>query len=347
MNREEDLIKVYQRAQQMLIQTIATKQARGNVIWYQESLLKQVRSILQQLNAYNATWVRDAINESYAIGAQQAISGLLKLGVTVHGVEAFSRIHTSSVEVLIANTQSMLFSGVSFVGRQIEDEIRRAGLEAIALKQATGQTVKETAKMLKQTLIDQGLKGIRDKRGRMISLDAYASTVARSTTREATNTATMNQLEGEGYDLVKMSKHNTTCPVCSVYQGRVYSISGKSTDYPALSVAFSGGYANIHPNCRHVVYPYIPTLADDPSGDKRFSNTSFNIDPRSKAAIDEYNARQKEQRQLRADRAQFQRYKLALGDDAPKSFAGFRKSKAANSERFIQMQNDYREFVRE
>jgi hypothetical protein len=155
----------------------------------------------------------------------------------------------------------------------------------------------------------------------------------------------MNQLEGEGYDLVKMSSHATTCPVCAVYQGRVYSISGRSKEYPALSVVFRNGYNNIHPNCRHVVYAYIPALADDPEGDKRRSNESFSVDPRSQAAIDRYNARQKEKRQLNADRKQYQRYKLVLGDDAPKSFAGFRKSKAANSERFAQMQSDYREFV--
>lgn len=346
MSREEDLIKVYQRAQQLLIETIAKKQAKGSVVWYQESLLRQVRAILQQLNAYSSDWVREAINESYGLGAAAAVNGLVQLGVAVQGVEAFTRIHTASVELLVANAQAMLLSGTAFVGRQIEDSIRTAGIKAVTQKQATGGTVKEAAKILKQDLIEQGLKGVMDKRGRMISLDAYAATVARSTTREATNTATMNQLEGEGYDLVKMSSHATTCPVCSVYQGRVYSISGRSKEYPALSVVFRNGHNNVHPNCRHVIYPYIAKLADDPEGDKRRSNAPFTVDPRSQHAIDEYNRRQKEKRQLRTDRAQYQRYKLALGDDAPKSFAGFRKSKAAQSERFIQMQSDYAEYMR-
>ena len=346
MSREDDLIKVYQRAQQHLIQLIATKQASGSVTWYQESLLKQVRQILLQLNQYSSSWVREAINASYALGATEAVNGLTKLGVSASGVDAFSTIHRASIEVLVANAQSMLLNGTRFVGRQIEDAVRRASLDAVAMNQSVGGTLKQAKALLLKSLVEQGLNGIKDKRGRMISLDAYAATVARSTTREATNTATMNQLEGEGYDLVKMSAHATTCPVCAVYQGRVYSISGNSKTFPALSVAFSGGYNNVHPNCRHVVFPYIPDLADNYSGDVDFSNRSFSIDPRSKTAIDAYNARQKEQRQLRADRNQFQRYKLVLGSDAPKSFAGFRKSKAANSERFIQMQQDYREFTK-
>jgi predicted nucleotidyltransferase len=180
----------------------------------------------------------------------------------------------------------------------------------------------------------------------MISLDAYAATVARTTTREATNTATMNQLQYEGYDLVKMSKHNSPCPVCSVYEGRVYSISGKNPNYPALSIVFHSGHAVIHPNCRHVLAPYIVSLADDPDGDRRFSNRPFNVDDRSKKAIEAYNQRQAEQRRIRADRLQFQRHKIVLGEEAPKTLGGFRRMKKANSERWNELQTDYRDALK-
>ena len=347
MTREEALIKVFQEAQQRLVKTIAYKEGRGNVTWYQETLLQQVKQILTHLKVYSSTWVREAINESYDLGASQAIRGLEALGINASGFDAFARLHTASVEVLIANMQSQIMGGISFVGRQVEDTVRQAGLEAIAMKQATGSTVREAAKIVKQKLIDQGLNGIKDKRGRMISLDAYADTVARSTTREATNTATMNQLQYEGYDLVKMSDHRSACPVCSKYEGRVYSISGNNRDYPKLSIAYSGGHANIHPKCRHVISPYIPALADDPEKDRNHSNRPFDIDDRSQSAIDAYSKRQKEQRQLRADREQFQRYRLALGEDAPKTLSGFRRMKAANSDKYQELQQDYRDFNKE
>jgi hypothetical protein len=269
------------------------------------------------------------------------------MGIDVSGVDTFSRLHTAAVELIVANTQSMLFSGVSFVGRQIEDNIRQAGLEAIAQKLSTGATVKEAARIVKQKIMSQGINAIRDKQGRYISLDAYADTVARSTTREATNQATMNQLQYEGYDLVKMSSHATACPVCAVYQGRVYSISGHTPGYPALSIPFSGGHANIHPRCRHVIVPYIPSLADDAEGDKQFSNRSFDMDTRSKTAIERYNKDQADKRKLRMDRQQWERYKLALGEDAPKTLSGFRRMKGANSDRWQALQSDYREFSKQ
>jgi hypothetical protein len=143
-------------------------------------LLKQVRFILAQLNAYTADWVRDAINDSYALGAQNATVGLAALGVKVSAPEAFATLHTAAVDLIVANTQSMLFSGTSFVGRRIEDAVRQAGLDAIAQKLSTGSTVREAARMVKQNLLTNGIKAIQDKRGRYISLDAYASTVARS-----------------------------------------------------------------------------------------------------------------------------------------------------------------------
>jgi hypothetical protein len=347
MTNEERLIKVYQQAQQTLINLIAYKEARGNVTWYQETLLKQVRQVLMELNTYSATWARDAINEAYGMGAQEAFSALLSMGVSVNTPETFARLNERVIALLVANTQSMLFSGVSFVGRQIEDSVRQAGLEEAQQKFATGSTVREMKRNLVQKLVDQGLNGIRDKRGRMISLDAYAATVARSTTREATNTGTMNQLTNNGYDLVRMSSHATTCAICAVYQGRVYSISGNDSRYPALSIAFRNGYANIHPNCRHVIAPYIPALADNFEGDRDFSNRSFDIDGRSKTAIERYNKDQADKRRLRLDRQQWERYKLALGADAPKTLSGFRRMKESNSQRWIDLQSDYREFSRQ
>jgi hypothetical protein len=347
LTNEERLIKVYQEAQQTLINLIAYKEARGSVTWYQETLLKQVRQVLMELNAYSATWAMEAINEAYGMGAQEAFTALQSMGVSVNTPETFARLNARVIALLMANTQSMLFSGVSFVGRQIEDSVRQAGLEAAQQKFATGSTVREMKKALVKKLVDQGLNGIRDKRGRMISLDAYAATVARSTTREATNTGTMNQLTNNGYDLVKMSSHATTCAICAVYQGRVYSISGKSSDFPSLSIAYSGGYANIHPNCRHVIAPYVPALADDFNSDLAYSNRSFDMETRSKTAIERYNKDQADKRRLRLDRQQWERYKLALGEDAPKTLSGFRRMKEANSQRWVDLQSDYREFSKQ
>lgn len=344
------LINIYSQAQQNLIKTIAEKEARGNVTYYQKSLLQQVGQILKKLDDEAREWTQETIPSYYQQGIDEAVAGLQVLGQEIEKEESnsFAQLHHEAILALIKGCYSKLNAANNYVGRRINDAVKQAGVNAVAQKIATGQTVKECKKNLEQTLIDHGINGIKDKKGRMISLDAYASTVARSTTREATNTATTNQLTSLGYDLVKMSSHLTTCPLCSVYQGRVYSISGKSTEYPPLDAAFSGEHANIHPNCRHVLMPYIPELDDDADSIKEFSNRSFDIEDHAKDTISKYNAEQKELTRLRNDRDQYQRYKLALGPDAPKSFSGFRRMKYAKEpSKYLDLKSQYKSFMME
>lgn len=341
------LIRLYSKAQETLVKLIAEHEARGTLTMYEESLLEQVERKLERLRIESMKWAQQVIPKEYMqgiIGVAAALSE--QYGIEVPGYNAFSRLHTRAIDILVRNTTEDLVDATNFVGRQIRDNIRQAGLETIAQKVATGSTVRQAKRNLVEKLVDQGLNGIRDKRGRMISLDAYAATVARSTTREATNTATINHLKALDYDLVKMSSHATTCPVCAVLQGRVYSLTGNTHGYPVLTRAF-GSHANIHPNCRHVLTPYIPGLADDPEGDKAFSNRPFDIDPRSQKEIDRYNKQQNEKAKLRNDRNQYQRYRLALGEDAPKSFAGFRAMKRADSENWNNLVADYKSAIME
>ena len=112
--------------------------------------------------------------------------------------------------------------------------------------------------------------------------------------------------------------------------------------YPKLERAYGGVHANIHPNCRHVIMPYIEELADNPGKDRELSNKPFNIDKRSQRQIDAYNNAQKKKRQMNADRRQWERYQLALPNDAPRTLSGFRSMKKANSKRYQELKGDYR-----
>lgn len=341
------LIDIYRRAQQELILIIAEKEARGNVTYYRRAILKQVNEELQKLDKQAREWAGEVIAKHYQKGIDEAMKSLKKSGIDIDTVEpdSFAQIHKAAIEILAQNCFDQLHDANAFVGRMIDDTVRQASIEAAAQKFATGSTVKEMKKLLIQKLIEEGINGIKDKRGRMISLDAYAETVARSTTREATNKAVLNQVSAIGYDLVQMSRHSPTCPICAPLQGRVYSISGRDPRFPPLTKAYSGPYANIHPNCRHVLTPYIPELAHDLQSDIEFSNRPFDIDPRSQRQIEAYNNAQKKKAKLRNDRNQWARYRLALPNDTPKTFSAFRRMKMANSEKWQALQSDYRKIM--
>ena len=344
MQEAHALIEIYAKAQQTLIKTIADKEARGNVTWYQKSLLRQVKEILKELDLETEAWARKEIPAQYQAGVNTVNQWLGSHGITIEA--SFSRLHKGAIEALMEETLDELHDANSFVGESITGSLRQAVREAVTQKLATGQTVSECKKNLVQRLSDSGITVIVNKKGRTMSLDAYASVVVRSKTREATNTATLNQLTSLGYDLVKMSSHNSSCPICAVMQGRVYSISGKDKRYPPLSIAFSGPYANIHPNCSHVLMPYIPELADDPEGDREFSKKSFDLDPRSQKQIDIYNMVQKQKKELRDNRRLWEKMMLVLPDDTPRSFQGFMRIKKSGGEKWESLHQDYKDTIK-
>lgn len=337
------LIDIYRKAQQNLIDIIAQKELRGNVTRYQRSLLRQINEELAKLDTQAKKWAENEIPKSYKQGIEKTNAALKKMGV--NSKDTFSKLHTKAIRLLAANAYESLNDANNFVGRRICDAVRKAGIDAVSQKIAQGSTVRQCKKNLIDALIKEGINGIKDKRGRMISLDAYAATVARSTTAEATNKATLNQLTELGYDLVKMTEHSTSCPICLPLQGRVYSINGNDKRYPPLTVAHSGPYASIHPNCRHRLVPYIEALADDPEGDRKKSNRPFEIDPKAKKQIERYNKTQKQKQRLRADRKQWQRYRLVMPESTPKTLSAFRTMKNANSEKWIRLQEDYRKDI--
>jgi len=129
---------------------------------------------------------------------------------------------------------------------------------------------------------------------------------------------------------MKMSMHSPTCGICAALQDRVYSISGKDKRFPPLSTAFKSGYHNVHPNCRHVMTPYIESLRTDAEIQEEIakSNAPFE-DTRTEEEKKLYNKQQAQNRRARDDRRQYERYKERLGEDAPKTFSAFRRIKKA------------------
>jgi len=196
----EALIKRYEEAQINLVNIIATQEARGNLTTYRKSILAGINQELKLLNEYSAKWANDNIPKAYETGAEETYAAFRAKNIAVGKVALNEKV----VNKLVNNTIGQLKDATDFVGRRIDDDIRKAGLEAIANKTATGSTVKEAKANLINRLTDKGITAIRDKRGREINLDAYASTVARTTTAEATNKAAIQTVEDLGYDINKV-----------------------------------------------------------------------------------------------------------------------------------------------
>ena len=167
-------------------------------------------------------------------------------------------------------------------------------------------------------------------------------------------------------DLVIMDVHGAVCSECAKYQGRVYSISGKSKLFPRVpDFYFRDG--NVHDDCSHSFSPYIHgvsdpqleyTLSVHPLQDKRygrnivvFSNRPFVDDRTEECRKEAENARSKLQAKLDHQNdledtiieREYQKFldnstlswlQEHFPDKCPKSLSGFRRMRTQNTKNY-------------
>ena len=169
-------------------------------------------------------------------------------------------------------------------------------------------------------------------------------------------------LTRDDHDLWQIVKIGSTCPVCAVYEGRVYSKSGTNPDYPPLASAFGkidvngpdtleNTYLNIHPQCLHslIRYTTIGKTEEQIQKDKDFSSFEKNPithDPRTKKQREAYQNKMRNRQKLLNDTRQWKKYKAALGNEIP-TFETFLKHKRADDEKYKGWMKSFRDFNKE
>lgn len=288
------------------------------------------------------------VRDTYEKSARKALEAIKRHDMTV---SLGGGTNTRAMRLVMENAVDALMQANHYFGRVAQDRIRQITLDAVAEKLSTGQTIREMQKRLVEELTAEGMQAVIGANGRQMRVESYAAMVARTTTREATNTATIDIGEQWGYDLVKFTTHFPTCEVCAPVQGRVFSHSGKDPDFPPLGSVpgFNMGFKSIHPNCRHVLVITARHWWSDEECEKYLADAKKPVrgDTRTQEEVDRYNAAQKKNRDRWQDRRQWERYRAALGDEAPKTLNGFRNMKRADSKNWKDLQDKYRQVNRE
>ncbi len=347
-NNEKQLIEIYTRAQQALYNTITTKAAKGTPAAFERSLLKQVNAEIRQLNKDAKVWGKEAIPEEFNKGKNQATQSLGNYKKSLKGTgqkfydltqDQITRINKGAIDVLVQDTTVRLTAGNASLQKNIKGVLTQ--------KFAAGQTVTQAKQQIVEQIYGANGTGKMTIKGRNLDPTKYAEMIARTSTREATNTASKLETQAVGSDLMQMSFHSPTCEICGPLQGRVYSISGSSNIYPPLEAAWgTNGYAVVHPNCRHVFSPYIEDMQteEELKTDREWSSRPIDNDSRSKRSVERYDAQQKDQGKRWSDLEQYRRYQARLGkENVPGSFSGFRNMKKSNNQNWADLQADYRD----
>lgn len=137
--------------------------------------------------------------------------------------------------------------------------------EAIARRQA-GEPTKVVMERGVSKLANSGLETIDYISGTKTTIDAALRRHIVSQANQARNRLLMQRMDEWEWDLVFVDAHFGARPSHAEWQGKVYSRSGKSTEYPPL--VESTGYGTVTglagANCYHSMVPYVPGLSQLP-----------------------------------------------------------------------------------
>lgn len=356
------LILLFIRTERKLIREIERERQLGLVDYAELAALMRIRKDLQRMTEKAGEYIPLAIEHEFYEGgiARAAYKNAFK---------AINPGRTRAIEQLVDNLTGEIVEAaetayrsaekaVYLIGRPEPDIFRSEGLinASEALTEGTG-AMRKTAAM-KASLEQKGITAFVDKRGREWSLSDYGNMAVRTTVRQAQVSAVLTEDE---HDLYQITKIGTTCPVCAVYEGRVYSKSGTNPNYPPLSAAFgkidpagsddlSNTFLNIHPNCLHSIRKFTEASKTPEQLEKirkfsSFETNPLDHDPRTKKQIEAYRQKERERAKLRADVKQWRAYKAA-GVDVPKDFEAFRAMKNARSDEYSLWKSDYRKRVK-
>lgn len=349
---------MYREAERRILAEI-NKKPYGSAREYTRRLRRQIASILNDLHLDNERWSMEAIQAMYEIGRKRTYRTVKqeyrKKGRKPPELPSKSVDQEAAVEwkraQYLADTEKAIAST-----RQKLNRIITGALAAVLF---TGSVYSEQAKSVndtvKKAVAEHGVS-ISD---RNTNLTDYAQTAAESIEHDLYNEAVIDLSKRLSGGLIHISEHYGSCPLCAPYQGIVYSTEPGNPYYPYLyDTPFQEAYGNFHPRCRHVATLWIEELKSENElvEMRRKSNRSFDIGgkgwtkeetEKARRSLEAYRERQRKNRRVYDDRKQYARYKAVLGDDAPRSFAGFRRMKGTNGETWENLKREYRRVNRE
>lgn len=364
----EKLIQIYLKAETDIINEIGRLRSMGLVDYHAVAALERVQAILRKMENDSWEYVPKMIEKEFYVRVPEARKILEPVEkhkaayekaamLTSEQMDVVQKLTTALMaEIVDASMTAMATLQSALIGRIEPDVYRRIGLEQVAYQAARGLGANKAVPGFVETLRREGVTAFVDKAGRNWSLHTYCTMVSRTTRRQAEVLAVLTA--DPEHDLYKISSHNTTCALCAPYEGRVYSRSGTSPDFPPLSAAFgkidengpdslANSYLNLHPNCLHVLIPWTPAgrSEEEIQKIKDFSNpvkNPFTCDPRSKKEIEAYRRKEKARAKWLEDYRQWERYRMTLGDKVPKTFETFQRHKIAKDEKYKTWMREYR-----
>ena len=252
--------------------------------------------------------IEEAIRQAYQLGESEQEIEILKAiqegyksektGKGTNSMQgAFFKINEGKLNALIKATTEDMQKGESAILRMTNDVYRQTIFKAQMHYNTGASTLWKAVDMATKDFLSAGINCVEYSNGARVNIASYAEMALRTASKRANLMGSAGKREEWGIHTVKISSHNSACPMCVKWQGKVYidDVYGqgipeesKASGYPLLSVAVRGGM--FHPNCKNGLSTYYEGINQPPKNP-------------TKAEVEEMNRRYSlEQRQRECER---------------------------------------------
>ena len=256
-----------EQLQTLILSSIANP--KKNMVYWNK-LRTEINKMYADMNKMFASWSKEQIPSRYRTSLRQIQASIaskkyiLNLPKKKYMEMVTSKTSYATQQLLYKEANEAFLTALN-AGRNNMIRFTRATQQAILtegqIESALASELLQSGNLAKAT---RALKGdfwknmygaIKEKQfiqaGRYrYKVGYYAEMVGRVKFHEAQSIASLHQASNYGTDLVQVSSHNTTTPICIPFEGKIYSVSGKSKLFPPLFDT-----PPYHPNCLHLLFP--------------------------------------------------------------------------------------------
>jgi hypothetical protein len=237
-------------------------------------LSDQIDQVLLSLKARVRPWASGAASDAVAAGRVTGNQQARDAGISGEQIQgSFNLIDVGTVKVFARQITMDLDKAADSMGGRAKRLLRQTAQQGLSQADIsrilaggviTGQpvqTIRELREELREVHGDR--VSFKDKNGDEISFEVgyYAELVAISQTRQATVAARHERLQELDIDLVSIIG-TVSENFCTAFLGQVFSLSGKSSKYPAYDSLPNGG-APFHPHCGKNTRAFVEELASE------------------------------------------------------------------------------------
>ena len=261
-----DVVEIFQEIEMELIKSMKRNMKRHIGEEFQEDInwtqwqAEMLNGLAQykyenadKLQGYYSTIndnIEELIRQAYKLGETEQEIEILKAiqeGFKANKVDTlqggFFKLNKEKLNALIKSVLYDFEMAESAILRMADDVYRQTIFKAQMFYNSGSSTLWKAVDMATKDFLSAGLNCIEYRNGARVNIASYSEMAIRTANKRANLMGSANKREEWGIHTVKISSHNSACPMCIQWQGKVYiddvygsgtKEESKITGYPLL-----------------------------------------------------------------------------------------------------------------